>query len=115
MASVDVASESNTYAWVHEARLTTAGSNVTLSYAEAILMARASGTKMYDEKGREWLDCVNNVAHVGHGAPSVRSVVHPNCTITPSSTSRSLLVSSIFLEFPHVFELTKFGNLNCFQ
>jgi 4-aminobutyrate aminotransferase-like enzyme len=71
-----ISDERDAYAWVHEARAKKAGSNVTLSYAEPILMIHASGVKMYDEKGREWLDCVNNVAHVGHGAPSVCSQAH---------------------------------------
>ena len=47
--------------------------NATLSYDEPVLMARAEGATMFDETGKEWLDCANNVAHVGHSEPSVRN------------------------------------------
>ena len=49
-------------------------SNVTLSYDEPVLMVRGTGSKMFDENGDEWLDCVNNVAHVGHSNARVRFV-----------------------------------------
>ncbi|XP_077598253.1 ethanolamine-phosphate phospho-lyase [Stigmatopora nigra] len=38
---------------------------------DPIKMVRARGQYMYDEKGRRYLDCINNVAHVGHCHPDV--------------------------------------------
>jgi 4-aminobutyrate aminotransferase-like enzyme len=32
---------------------------------------RGAGTRLYDAAGRAYLDCVNNVAHVGHAHPRV--------------------------------------------
>lgn len=32
---------------------------------------KASGQYMYDERGERYLDCINNVAHVGHCHPDV--------------------------------------------
>ncbi|PBC33093.1 Alanine--glyoxylate aminotransferase 2 [Apis cerana cerana] len=34
-------------------------------------IVRAEGQYMYDEKGYRYLDCINNVAHVGHCHPTV--------------------------------------------
>ncbi|MDZ7781001.1 MAG: aminotransferase class III-fold pyridoxal phosphate-dependent enzyme [Gemmatimonadota bacterium] len=45
--------------------------NLSLSYASPIHVVRARGTRLYDPLGRSYLDCVNNVAHVGHEHPSV--------------------------------------------
>jgi len=38
---------------------------------DPIKIVRAKGQYMYDEKGERYLDCINNVAHVGHSHPDV--------------------------------------------
>lgn len=38
-----------------------------------IKIVRGEGQYMYDEQGGEYLDCINNVAHVGHCHPHVVS------------------------------------------
>uniref|UniRef100_A0A3Q3WSS6 Ethanolamine-phosphate phospho-lyase n=1 Tax=Mola mola TaxID=94237 RepID=A0A3Q3WSS6_MOLML len=38
---------------------------------DPIKMVRAKGQYMFDETGRRYLDCINNVAHVGHCHPDV--------------------------------------------
>ncbi|XP_074849563.1 ethanolamine-phosphate phospho-lyase [Carettochelys insculpta] len=38
---------------------------------DPIKIVRARGQYMYDEKGAKYLDCINNVAHVGHSHPDV--------------------------------------------
>ena len=43
------------------------GPSLGLSYAEPLNIVRGSGAFLYDERGRRYLDCVNNVSHVGHG------------------------------------------------
>ena len=47
--------------------------NATLSYQEPVLMVSARGATMEDHAGTQWLDCANNVAHVGHCNPQVRA------------------------------------------
>jgi 4-aminobutyrate aminotransferase-like enzyme/Ser/Thr protein kinase RdoA (MazF antagonist) len=42
-----------------------------LSYSRPVHMVRGIGTWMFDERGRRYLDCVNNVNHVGHAHPRV--------------------------------------------
>uniref|UniRef100_A0A646QCT5 Alanine--glyoxylate aminotransferase 2 n=1 Tax=Hemiscolopendra marginata TaxID=943146 RepID=A0A646QCT5_9MYRI len=38
---------------------------------DPLKIIKALGVYMYDEKGNKYLDCINNVAHVGHCHPSV--------------------------------------------
>ncbi|CAG5929298.1 unnamed protein product [Menidia menidia] len=38
---------------------------------DPIKIVQARGQYMYDEKGQRYLDCINNVAHVGHCHPDV--------------------------------------------
>jgi len=40
--------------------------NLRLAYDEPLHIVRGAGTFLYDPLGRSYLDCVNNVAHVGH-------------------------------------------------
>ena len=47
------------------------GANLSLSYAEPLHIVRGVGAYLYDPLGRAYLDCVNNVAHVGHEHPAV--------------------------------------------
>ncbi|HSM07212.1 MAG TPA: aminotransferase class III-fold pyridoxal phosphate-dependent enzyme [Longimicrobiales bacterium] len=49
-----------------ERRRAALGPSLSLSYAEPLHIVRGVGTYLYDPLGRAWLDCVNNVAHVGH-------------------------------------------------
>lgn len=47
------------------------GANLSLAYEEPLHMVRGVGSRLYDPLGRGYLDCVNNVAHVGHEHPHV--------------------------------------------
>lgn len=47
------------------------GPNTTLVYKRPLHMVRGEGCRLYDADGNEYLDCVNNVAHVGHCHPKV--------------------------------------------
>lgn len=47
------------------------GPNVALNYATPLHIVRGEGCFLYDGAGRRYLDCVNNVAHVGHCHPEV--------------------------------------------
>ncbi|CEM16627.1 unnamed protein product [Vitrella brassicaformis CCMP3155] len=63
------------------------GRNLSLNYkADPVKVVRGSGQYLYDETGRAYLDCVNNVTHVGHGNPIVvralqqqMEVLNTNC------------------------------------
>ncbi|XP_014209858.1 5-phosphohydroxy-L-lysine phospho-lyase [Copidosoma floridanum] len=48
------------------------GESCTLFYkSNPLKIVRAKGQYMFDERGDEYLDCINNVAHVGHCHPDV--------------------------------------------
>ncbi|XP_071953045.1 5-phosphohydroxy-L-lysine phospho-lyase-like [Antedon mediterranea] len=48
------------------------GDTCKLHFSNAPLkITRAEGQYMYDEQGTQYLDCINNVAHVGHSHPDV--------------------------------------------
>lgn len=54
-----------------ERRARLLGPSLSLSYGEPIHVVRGRGAYLYDVMGREYLDGVNNVAHVGHEHPRV--------------------------------------------
>ncbi|MCP3914088.1 MAG: aminotransferase class III-fold pyridoxal phosphate-dependent enzyme [bacterium] len=44
---------------------------LSLAYAAPLAIVRGRGTHLYDDRGRAFLDAVNNVPHVGHAHPAV--------------------------------------------
>jgi 4-aminobutyrate aminotransferase-like enzyme len=47
------------------------GRNLSISYRSPLKIVRGSGAYLFDDEGRGYLDCINNVAHVGHCHPKV--------------------------------------------
>jgi 4-aminobutyrate aminotransferase-like enzyme len=47
------------------------GPSLSLAYRRPLHIVRGEGAYLYDADGRAYLDCVNNVAHVGHAHPRV--------------------------------------------
>lgn len=47
------------------------GPNVPIFYEDPVHIVRGSGVWLWDADGRKYLDCYNNVAHVGHCHPHV--------------------------------------------
>ena len=47
------------------------GRSLSLAYRNPLHIVRGEGAYLYDADGRAYLDCVNNVAHVGHAHPRV--------------------------------------------
>jgi len=47
------------------------GKALSLSYSAPLEIVRGSGAWLFDSRGRAFLDCVNNVCHVGHAHPHV--------------------------------------------
>ena len=44
---------------------------LSLAYTEPLEIMRGRGSYLFDKQGRSYLDCVNNVCHVGHCHPRV--------------------------------------------
>jgi 4-aminobutyrate aminotransferase-like enzyme len=47
------------------------GPNVPTFYEEPVHLVRGEGVWLWDADGRKYLDCYNNVPHVGHCHPHV--------------------------------------------
>ncbi|QPC87602.1 aminotransferase class III-fold pyridoxal phosphate-dependent enzyme [Mesorhizobium sp. NBSH29] len=45
--------------------------NLSISYSEPIKFVRGDGPWLIDDRGRAYLDCFNNVCHLGHAHPDV--------------------------------------------
>jgi 4-aminobutyrate aminotransferase-like enzyme len=45
------------------------GRALSISYREPLKIVRGEGPYLFDEEGRAYLDCVNNVCHIGHCHP----------------------------------------------
>jgi 4-aminobutyrate aminotransferase-like enzyme len=70
MTTLD-SSGSLTAAEILAARRARLGPSLSLSYRTPLHIVRGEGAYLYDADGRAYLDCVNNVAHVGHAHPRV--------------------------------------------
>lgn len=47
------------------------GPSLSVSYTSPLVILQGAGQYLYDENGKQFLDCVNNVCHVGHCHPEV--------------------------------------------
>lgn len=47
------------------------GANLSISYRDPIKIVKGALQYLYDEQGNTYIDCVNNVSHVGHCHPVV--------------------------------------------
>ena len=50
--------------------------SLSISYKEPLHIVRGAGQYLYDDQGREYLDGVNNIQHVGHCHPTVVKAAH---------------------------------------
>jgi len=49
--------------------------NLSISYKTPLKIVRGEGVFLYDDRGRAYLDCYNNVAHLGHSNAEVVEVL----------------------------------------
>lgn len=68
--SVDAGEEGNHNAII-ETRQKQLNPSMSLSYKQPLKIQRGDMHYLYDENGQAYLDCVNNVPHVGHSNPRV--------------------------------------------
>jgi len=47
------------------------GPSLSLSYQDPLIIVRGQAQSLIDSRGQFYLDCVNNVAHVGHSHPDI--------------------------------------------
>lgn len=62
------------------------GRNMSLFYEEPVHLVRGEGVWLYDADGRRYLDCYNNVPHVGHCHPRVTEAIARQASILNTHT-----------------------------
>ncbi len=62
------------------------GPSLSLSYSEPLHIIRGWRQHLYDAGGRRYLDCVNNVAHVGHANPRVNAAIARQMALLNTNT-----------------------------
>lgn len=62
------------------------GPSLSISYDKKIKMVRGRGVHLFDHTGRRYLDCVNNITHVGHAHPHVVSALSEQAAVLNTNT-----------------------------
>jgi 4-aminobutyrate aminotransferase-like enzyme/Ser/Thr protein kinase RdoA (MazF antagonist) len=62
------------------------GPSLSLSYRAPLHLVRGRGAYLYDTDGQPFLDCVNNVAHVGHSHPRVVDAIRRQAAVLNTNT-----------------------------
>jgi 4-aminobutyrate aminotransferase-like enzyme/Ser/Thr protein kinase RdoA (MazF antagonist) len=62
------------------------GRSLSLSYRTPLHIVRGRGQYLYDDAGRAYLDCVNNVCHVGHAHPRVVDAARRQMAVLNTNT-----------------------------
>ncbi|MGV2099952.1 aminotransferase class III-fold pyridoxal phosphate-dependent enzyme [Rhizobium sp. 21-4511-3d] len=60
--------------------------NLSISYSEPIKFVRGEGAWLIDNFGRAYLDCFNNVCHLGHSHPDVVEAVSRQAAVLNTNT-----------------------------
>ncbi|WP_028219722.1 aminotransferase class III-fold pyridoxal phosphate-dependent enzyme [Paraburkholderia oxyphila] len=60
--------------------------NLSISYSEPIKFVRGDGVWLIDHRGRAYLDCFNNVCHLGHAHPDVVEAIARQSAILNTNT-----------------------------
>ena len=62
------------------------GPSLSLSYKRPLTILRGRGQSLIDSKGQFYLDCINNVAHVGHSHPTVAKAQNDQAHVLNTNT-----------------------------
>ena len=62
------------------------GASLSTSYRNHLSIVRGEGGWLFDHEGRGYLDCVNNVAHVGHAHPHVVDAIARQAAVLNTNT-----------------------------
>ncbi|WVT72544.1 aminotransferase class III-fold pyridoxal phosphate-dependent enzyme [Sinorhizobium chiapasense] len=60
--------------------------NLSISYDKPIKFVRGEGVWLIDDSGRAYLDCFNNVCHIGHAHPAVVEAMAKQAAILNTNT-----------------------------
>ena len=71
---------------IFERRARLLGPHMTTFYKEPVHVARGEGVYLWDTDGRQYLDCYNNVPHVGHCHPRVVEAIASQAAVLNTHT-----------------------------
>jgi len=82
---------------------------MSLTYRQPLHLTRGAGQYLFDDRGEAYLDCVNNVCHLGHCHPGVARAVARQMAILNTNTRYlydvlALYVEKLLLKFPPKFK-----------
>jgi len=91
------------------------GPSLSTSYRRHLSIIRGEGPWLYDHTGRGYLDCVNNVAHVGHAHPHVVQAIARQAAVLNTNTRylhRTILdyAERLAATFPAPLQVVYFTN-----
>jgi 4-aminobutyrate aminotransferase-like enzyme len=69
-----------------DARRAHLGPSLSISYRRPLTIVRGDGAYLVDATGRGYLDCVNNVCHVGHAHPHVVAALARQAAVLNTNT-----------------------------
>ncbi len=74
------------YTLLEQERKTYVAPNLSIGYQKHLKIVKGALQYLYDDKGRTYIDCVNNVSHVGHCHPSVvKAMQHQLATLNTNT------------------------------
>ncbi len=62
------------------------GPSLSLSYQDPLVIVRGKAQSLIDSRGQFYLDCVNNVAHVGHSHPEIAKALGNQAYVLNTNT-----------------------------
>ena len=65
------------------------GKNMSTFYTDPVHLVRGEGVWLYDADGKRYLDCYNNVPHVGHCHPRVVEAITRQASMLNTHTPLS--------------------------
>lgn len=84
------------------------GPSLSISYSEKLKIVRGRGAYLYDHTGRAFLDCVNNITHVGHCNPRVVDAISRQAGVLNTNTR---YLNELILDLSDKLTATLPGNL----
>ena len=74
------------YEELYKRRSNVFGPSLSLNYKNPLIIVKGQAQSLIDHKGQFYLDCVNNVAHVGHSHPSVSKALSDQSYVLNTNT-----------------------------
>ncbi len=86
LVGVDVRAPQRSSAALRAQRDARLGPSLSLAYDRPLQIVRGRGAHLFDADGRAYLDCVNNVCHVGHAHPRVVAALAAQAALLNTNT-----------------------------